>query len=86
VNAGGEKLMVFRIDGTVKAVSRICPHLNFDMYAAYSDDSKLYCPGHGVAFSIQDGSSRCKAFSLEVFEAFERDGSVFLKQNAAQQA
>jgi nitrite reductase/ring-hydroxylating ferredoxin subunit len=47
VNAGDEKLMVFRIDGKVKAVSRICPHLNFDMYAAYSDESKLYCPGHG---------------------------------------
>jgi nitrite reductase/ring-hydroxylating ferredoxin subunit len=52
--------------------------------AAYSDDSKLYCPGHGVAFSIEDGSSRCHAFSLEVFEASERDGSVFLQQNAAQ--
>jgi nitrite reductase/ring-hydroxylating ferredoxin subunit len=84
VNAGDEKLMLFRIDGTLKAVSRICPHLNFDMYAAYSDDSKLYCPGHGVAFSIEDGSSRCHAFSLEVFEASERDGSVYLRQNAAQ--
>jgi nitrite reductase/ring-hydroxylating ferredoxin subunit len=83
VNLGQTKLMVFRVNGAVKAMSRICPHLNFDMIAAYSDQKSLYCPGHGVAFSIADGSSRCSAFALQQYVATERDGSIYLRQAAA---
>lgn len=83
VNVGDTKLMLFRVDGRVKAMSRICSHLNFDMIAAYHDDKSLYCPGHGIAFSLADGSSRCRAFALEQYQVTERDGAVHLRRAAA---
>jgi nitrite reductase/ring-hydroxylating ferredoxin subunit len=75
------KLVLFRVDGQVRALDRVCPHLSFDMIAAHHDDKAIYCPGHGVAFNIADGASRCAAFRLCQYAASERDGSIFLRSD-----
>jgi nitrite reductase/ring-hydroxylating ferredoxin subunit len=74
------KVVLFRVDGEVRALSRVCPHLSFDMRAAYHDDKAIYCPGHGVAYGLDDGSSGCPAFALERYTAWEQDGSIFLQR------
>ncbi len=80
VNFENAKIVVFRVDGALRALDRVCPHLSFDMLAAYHDDEKIYCPGHGVAFSLVDGTSHCKAFNLRPHEVFERGGEIFLRR------
>jgi nitrite reductase/ring-hydroxylating ferredoxin subunit len=76
------KLMIFRRGAELRAFGRICPHLGMDMVGGYSDDAAFHCPGHGVTYSLADGSSRCEAFALRRYDAFERDGEVFVRRVA----
>ncbi len=80
VNFENAKVVLFRVNGRLRALDRICPHLSFDMLAAYHDDRKIYCPGHGVAFSLVDGTSHCKAFTLRQYQVSERGGEIFLRR------
>lgn len=76
------KLMIFRHGDTLRALGRICPHLGMDMIGGYSDAATFHCPGHGVTYSVADGRSRCEAFALRPYDAFERDGEVFVRRAA----
>jgi nitrite reductase/ring-hydroxylating ferredoxin subunit len=80
VDFDNAKVMLLRVGGKIRALNRICPHLSFDMRAAYHDEKALYCPGHGVAYGLEDGTSACAAFAVERYEAWEEDGSVFLQR------
>lgn len=80
VDLSDAKVMLFRVKGEIRAMSRVCPHLNFDMLAAYHDDKAIYCPGHGVEYALEDGSSSCPAFALQRYVAWEEDGSIFLQR------
>lgn len=73
------KLILWRAPDGVKAFRRMCPHLGFDLGDGYHDDEKVFCPGHGIAFSLADGASHCDAFRLRSVEAFERDGAVYVR-------
>lgn len=79
VDLGNVKVLLYRGEEMLRALSRICPHLGIDLMDGYHDNEKIYCPGHGVAYSFENGSSRCEAFSLRRYEAFERDGMIYLR-------
>jgi nitrite reductase/ring-hydroxylating ferredoxin subunit len=73
------KLILWRASDGVRAFRRMCPHLGFDLGDGYHEDETVYCPGHGIAFSLADGGSRCDAFRLRPVEAFEHDGAVYVQ-------
>jgi nitrite reductase/ring-hydroxylating ferredoxin subunit len=73
------KVLLYRGGGMLRALSRICPHLGIDLADGYHDDKQVFCPGHGIAYSFEDGSSRCEAFALHRYEVFERDGIIYLR-------
>ena len=73
------KVLLYRGEGKLRAVSRICPHVGIDLADGYHDDKQIYCPGHGIAYSFEDGSSRCELFALRRYEAFERGGTIYLQ-------
>jgi nitrite reductase/ring-hydroxylating ferredoxin subunit len=73
------KLLLWRADGRVYAYRRQCPHLGLDVADGYHDDERAHCPGHGLAFSWTDGSSRCASFRLRPVRAFERDGDIYVQ-------
>jgi nitrite reductase/ring-hydroxylating ferredoxin subunit len=79
VDLENEKLLLWRAEDGIRAFRRICPHLGIDIADGYHDEKKIFCPGHGVAFSWADGSSRCSAFRLSSVEAIERDGYVCVR-------
>lgn len=83
VDFADAKLVLFRVDGTLRALDRVCPHLSFDMIAAYHDDKAIYCPGHGVAFNLKDGHSLCAAFRLRPYQASEREGGIYVRQESS---
>ncbi len=77
------KLLLWRVDGAIRAYRRLCPHLGLDLADGYHDAEKAYCPGHGLTFAWADGSSRCAAFRLRAVTAFERDGFVHVQAGGA---
>ena len=79
VNLENARLVLVRWSGGVRAYSRICPHLGIDLADGCHDGDQMYCPGHGIAFSVADGSSRCPAFRLRSYHAFERDGFIYVE-------
>ena len=74
------KLVLWRSGDKVCAFSRICPHLGIDLADGYHDESQVFCPGHGIAFSLADGRSKCESFHLRRLNAFERDGMIYVEQ------
>jgi nitrite reductase/ring-hydroxylating ferredoxin subunit len=86
VDLDSAKLLVYRDSGGVHAFSRICPHLGMDLRDGCHDGGQVYCPGHGIPFSLQDGSSPCPDFKLRQYHAFEKDGGIHVQKSAAKAA
>lgn len=80
VDFANMKLVFWRSGNEVRAFSRICPHLGIDLADGYHDESQVFCPGHGIAFSLADGRSKCESFHLTRFEASERDEMIYVEQ------
>jgi nitrite reductase/ring-hydroxylating ferredoxin subunit len=77
-------LLLVRDDTGVHAVSARCPHVGLKLVDGTHSAGKLYCPGHGVAFDLRSGTSKCAELSLTVFKASEVDGSVFVAKRPHQ--
>lgn len=73
------KVILWRdADGTIKAYSRLCPHVGVDLVDGWHDVDHVHCPGHGLKFAWEDGRSNCASFKLRAFDAEVRDGNVYL--------
>ena len=79
VDLANAKILLVRAGDEVHALDRRCPHMGVDLIDGYNDEKEIFCPGHGVAFALCDGASRCQAFRLRRHHAFDRDGSVFVQ-------
>lgn len=75
----GLKLLLVRDGKGIKAFSRLCPHKAVDLVDGWHDKSQIFCPGHGVAFQLKDGSSKCGEFKLRMRTVSERDGQIWLE-------
>ncbi len=82
VDVNQTKILLWRDGDEVRAFARRCPHLGVDLVDGFHDDERVYCPGHGIAFCLADGSSSCEAFKLRQYRAFEEDGKVFVELKA----
>jgi nitrite reductase/ring-hydroxylating ferredoxin subunit len=73
-------LALFRVDGTVYAVSNICPHKReAAIYDGYVDQGRVTCPMHGWVFDIRTGANVAKGGGLGCFTVRESDGFVWLQ-------
>jgi nitrite reductase/ring-hydroxylating ferredoxin subunit/DMSO/TMAO reductase YedYZ heme-binding membrane subunit len=57
VTLGGERVAVFRHDGTVSAVSNLCAHQNGPLGEGRIQDGCITCPWHGYQYRPEDGCS-----------------------------
>jgi len=78
VRLSNANLLLVRDDTGVHAVAARCPHVGIKLVDGTHAAGQLFCPGHGVAFDLASGKSKCAELSLTVFEASEVDGSVFV--------
>lgn len=54
---GGDQIAVFRLrDGSVRAVSAVCPHKGGPLADGLADDTVVVCPLHGHTFDICTGT------------------------------
>jgi len=77
---GDEQVAVFRLrDGTLRAVTAICPHAGGPLADGMADTGKLVCPLHNHTFSLADGACLNGPFSVRVFPVREADGQLLLE-------
>lgn len=56
VEAAGFKLMVTRVDGTIYAAQRKCPHLGFNLCKGKLEGASVVCPLHKAKFDLATGA------------------------------
>jgi nitrite reductase/ring-hydroxylating ferredoxin subunit len=83
VDLENARLLLVRCGNAVVAYSRVCPHLGIDLADGHYDGTRVFCPGHGIAYSVEDGSSGCAAFRLRAYHAFEQEGAIFVEPAGA---
>lgn len=75
-----EDVVIINNTRGIFAFRSACPHVGINLVDGFYDEKDIYCPGHGVAFDIKDGSSKCDLLKLQVYEAYEKDSKIFLKK------
>lgn len=80
VNLKKESLIVLRTIKGLQAVDAICPHLKVNLIDGFHDEQHISCPGHAVAFSLTDGSSKCNLLKLRVYKVYDHNGKIFVEK------
>ncbi|MDQ0620672.1 Rieske (2Fe-2S) protein [Arthrobacter globiformis] len=67
----GEQIAVFRLrDGSLRAVSAVCPHQGGPIADGTIDRAVVMCPLHQHAFELETGCSTSGAGSLRSYHVF----------------
>ena len=74
---GGEQVAVFRLrDGSLRAVSAVCPHKGGPLADGQIDDRVVLCPLHLNAFDLVTGECQTAAYALRTYPVTVDDGLV----------
>jgi nitrite reductase (NADH) small subunit len=81
----GEMVAVFRLrDGSVRALSAVCPHRGGPLADGQIDNKVLVCPMHLNAFDIRTGCSLSGLSDLTVYPVtVDADGHLVLSSLTA---
>lgn len=79
--AGGEQVAVFRLrDGTLRAVSAVCPHRGGPIADGTIDRSVVMCPLHQHSFELTTGCSTSGAGPLRTYTvSTDSQGNIVLQ-------
>jgi nitrite reductase/ring-hydroxylating ferredoxin subunit len=70
----GEQIAVFRLrDGSLRAVSAVCPHRGGPIADGTIDQGVVLCPLHQHAFELDTGCSTTGAGALRSYPVFADD-------------
>ena len=77
--AGGEMIAVFRLrDGSLRAVSAVCPHAGGPIADGQADLDIVICPLHQHAFDLATGCSRTGQPPLRAYPVQAVNGQIIL--------
>ncbi|MCB8987685.1 MAG: Rieske 2Fe-2S domain-containing protein [Ardenticatenaceae bacterium] len=82
VNLNGTKVILVRWQGTLYAVSNICPHAAADLSHGEFYRGKLECPDHGYCFDVRTGRTlwpEDEMVRLKRYPVREEDGQIKVK-------
>ncbi len=57
VEVDGDNVLIANVDGTVCAVSDLCPHADVPLSDGYLDDNLVECPLHASVFDVTSGEA-----------------------------
>lgn len=78
----GEQVAVFRLrDGTLRALSAVCPHRGGPIADGTIDRQVVMCPLHQHAFDLETGCSSTGAEPLRAYSVHEDSEQNILLQN-----
>jgi nitrite reductase/ring-hydroxylating ferredoxin subunit len=78
---GGRRVLVVNLDGTLYAVSNVCPHVSLPLSGGFLSGNTIVCPFHGSAFDLATGGcveGPAAGDSLEVYEIRVEGDDVFV--------
>jgi nitrite reductase [NAD(P)H] small subunit len=74
---GGHQVAVFRKrDGTLRALSAVCPHKGGPIADGQIDNKVVLCPLHLNAFELDTGCSTTSAAPLRIYPVYLEDGEI----------
>ena len=56
VNAEGQSIALFNVDGTFSAIDNTCTHVGGPLGEGALVDDTVSCPWHGAGFNVQTGA------------------------------
>lgn len=75
----GEQVAIFRLrDGSLRAVSAVCPHKGGPIADGQIDASVVLCPLHLNAFDLTTGCSTTGAEPLRTYDVSVTDDQILL--------
>ncbi|KUL24028.1 Rieske (2Fe-2S) protein [Actinoplanes awajinensis] len=75
----GEMIAVFRLrDGSLRAVSAVCPHLGGPLADGQIDNRVVVCPLHLNAWDLTTGCSKSGQPPISVYPVREDHGRILL--------
>jgi nitrite reductase (NADH) small subunit len=84
--AGGEMVAVFRLrEGTLRAVSAVCPHAGGPIADGQADQEVVICPLHQHVFELATGCSRTGQAPLRVYQVRAENGEIILSAHDSAQ-
>jgi nitrite reductase (NADH) small subunit len=77
--AGGEMVAVFRLrDGSLRAVSAVCPHAGGPIADGQADLDVVICPLHQHTFELATGCSRTGQPPLRVYRVRAENDQIIV--------
>lgn len=55
VDAGGERITLYNVDGALFATTDVCPHKGAPLHEGFLDDCVVMCPFHAWEFDVTTG-------------------------------
>ncbi len=75
-------LALFRVQGTVRAVTNVCPHKRIAcIYDGIVDNGAITCPMHAWRFDLTTGDNVNGGGGLRVYAVREVEGGVWVRSN-----
>ncbi len=82
----GEEIVLFNVDGTICAISNMCPHQKFQkLHEGVFDNGIVTCPMHGWAYNVKTGISTNADGRVKIFQTEIQNGKVLVKIDTSMQ-
>lgn len=66
-----DKTCATKVDGSVVAFRRQCPHQGADLALGFVENGKVFCPYHGLTICLKSGESSCSSINRLKLETIE---------------
>ncbi|CAB3769077.1 Rieske (2Fe-2S) protein [Paraburkholderia humisilvae] len=77
VFADGRSIVLFNVDGMIRAIDNDCPHNGASLANGQLDGTYLRCPAHGLRFDLRTGRTPGKnGLGLKTFPVRVVDGTL----------
>jgi nitrite reductase/ring-hydroxylating ferredoxin subunit len=80
VQAEGRAIALFAIEGSVRAISAICPHRGGPLEEGDVEGETVYCPWHAYDFNLRTGECReAPDLAVQTFTVSVESNEVFVQ-------
>lgn len=80
VFVNGRSIVVFNVEGQLRAVDNSCPHNGASLASGRLDGNVLQCPAHGLRFDLATGCMPgAGGLCLKTYAIQETDGHIVIQ-------
>jgi naphthalene 1,2-dioxygenase system ferredoxin subunit len=81
VEAAGQELAIYGVDGAIYATDNICTHGRARLCDGFLEGHEIECPLHQGRFDVRTGKALCEPLAADIrtYPIRIEDGSVFVE-------